>query len=328
MDSSAQTRLREQLHDRRHRLEGAISQAGRAEDLVRLLREVDSALERVDHGRYGECVMCGEHVAEDLLRQNPLLQYCLCELSEAQLSALQRDLELAARIQWALLPPQDLTHAGWRAHHRYLPAGPVSGDYCDLVTCNAGRDAVYALLGDVSGKGVAASLLMARLNALFRTLLDQRLPLGELVERANQIFSQGVEAPAYATLVCVRAGGDGRVEVCNAGHCPPLALRGGQATRVDATGFPVGIFKSGPYEVNALVLQPGDSLFLYTDGLVEARDPRGEEYGEDRLIALLHRHADEPPGVLAARCLRDLEKFLGGAPRTDDLTLMVVRREA
>src|SRR5207249_7870938 len=140
-------------------------------------------------------------------------------------TALQNDLDLASRIQWQLLPRQNVRVSGWEVHYRYEPAGPVSGDYCDAITENGDGGNLYVLTGDVSGKGVAASLLMAHLNAMFRTLVGMGLPVQHLLERANRLFSESTIASHYATLVCARAEVTGEVEVCNAGHCPPLVIR-------------------------------------------------------------------------------------------------------
>lgn len=326
MDAATEANIRSQLLDRRQRLENAIVDVGEAPDLTRLLREIDSALERMDTRSFGSCEVCKEAVDDDFLEANPLIRYCLCRLSEPQQRALEKDIDLATRVQLALLPKQDLSFAGWEVHHRYEPAGPVSGDYCDAVARGNGEGTLFFMLGDVSGKGVAASFLMARLNATFRSLIDTGLPLDQLVGRANRIFGETTIASHYATLVCGKASASGEIEVCNAGHCPPLLLSGGEVSPIGATGFPVGIFGSGPYTVQNARLAPGDTLFLYSDGLTEARNERDSEFGVDRLSRFLRERKALSGRALAAACLKELASFLGGAPRADDLTLMVVRR--
>jgi phosphoserine phosphatase RsbU/P len=327
MDSASEVRLHDQLIDRRRRLEATIEEVGQAADLVRLLQEVDSALKRLDHGAYGTCVVCKESVETDFLLANPLIQYCLCSLSEQQQRALQNDLELASRIQLALLPRQNVTFAGWEAHFRYEPAGAVSGDYVDIVTRGEnGGGSLYFLLGDVSGKGVAASFHMARLNALFRTLIGTDLAVAQLVEKANRHFSEGMIPSHYASLVCGRAVDSGRVEICNAGHCPPLIIHGGDVSSVDSTGFPVGLFAGGLYEVREIALERGDTLFLFTDGLTEACDGEGEEYGLERLGQVLRRDWGRSLPSLVAASLKDHTTFTGEIPRHDDLTVMAIRR--
>ncbi|MFQ5742160.1 MAG: SpoIIE family protein phosphatase [Acidobacteriota bacterium] len=315
-----------ELVERRERLAAVISEVGEAPDLVRLLGEVDSALDRHDGGILGMCELCGEAVGDDFLAANPLTQYCLCCLTPEQQRALERDLDLAWRIQSGLLPMQDLTFAGWQTHYRYQPAGPVSGDYCDLVTRESDGGTLYFLLGDVSGKGVAASFLMAHLNALFRSLIDVGLAIPQMVERANRIFSESTISGHYATLVCGRATADGEVEICNAGHMPPLLIRGGTVETVDTTGLPVGVFDSSSYRAHRVRLSPGDTLFLYTDGLTEAPDRSRKEYGIEGLARVLEGSCDLEPAALAAACLDDLSSFQSGMHRVDDLTMMVVQR--
>jgi sigma-B regulation protein RsbU (phosphoserine phosphatase) len=328
MDAGTQTGLRAMLGSRRERLVSAIREVGEAADLVVLLQEVDAALERMDGGTYGNCAVCHEPFDEDELRDNPLIQYCLCRLDEAGLEALQTDLNLATRIQRSLLPEQDLSFGGWHVHHRYQPLGAVGGDYCDLVAQQSGDQELYLLLGDVSGKGVAASLLMARLNALFRSLIPSGLAVSQLVERTNDLFAESSMSSQYATLVCARADRRGEVEVCNAGHCGPLLLRDGKVEMLTSTGFPVGLFADKPYHVQKLALQPGQTLFLYSDGLTEAVDANGVEYGVERVSHVLREAGELSPSALAGACLQDLEQHLAGAPRSDDLSIMVVRRQA
>jgi len=164
------------------------------------------------------------------------------------------------------------------------------------------------------------------LNALFRSLIDMELPVPQVVERANRLLIENHISSHYATLVCGKAEGTGEVEICNAGHCPPFVIREGDVNEIEATGFPVGLFSEKPYAVSRVKLEPGEALVLYTDGLTEARDPSQAEYGVERLASVLGRGRGLAPGRLAASCLEDLGAFLGGAPRTDDLTLMVVRR--
>ncbi len=173
--------------------------------LVALLGEVDSALQRMDEGTYGICTECHDTVESDRLLADPLVTLCLDHLTNDEQRALERDLELAARVQRGLLPASDLTHGDWRVHYLYKPAGMVSGDYCDLIPpANEAGDLVF-LLGDVAGKGVAASLLMTHLHAMFRSLAGLGLPLDKLLETANSVFCRSTIAGQYATLICGRA---------------------------------------------------------------------------------------------------------------------------
>ena len=159
------------------------------------------------------------------LLADPLLQFCLDDLTSEERRALESDLALAARIQQTLLPPREFSPVGWQIRYHYAPAGLVSGDYCDLFES---KGALLFLLGDVSGKGVAASMLMSHLHATFRSLADADLPLDRMVEAANRIFSESTMAGQFATLVVGRASRDGAVELVSAGHLPLLHLSGAE----------------------------------------------------------------------------------------------------
>ncbi len=326
MRQALESTVRTQLIDRRRRLESAIGEVGEAGDLVRLLREVDSALRRLDGDTFGGCLVCRGEVDDEMLESNPLAQYCLCNLSREQQVALQNDLELAGHVQLALLPKQNMTVNGWEVHFRYIPAGPVSGDYCDAVPMDG--NGLFFAVGDVSGKGVAASLSMARLNALFRTLVATGASLPEIVERANRFLVESTIASHYATLVCGKADNTGRVEICNAGHCSPILLRKEEVVPFSSRSFPIGIFETGPFEVDTLEMQPGDALILFTDGVVEARNGQDEEYGNERFAQFLRNNRFETPQLLAAACLKEIESFLGRGSHSDDLTLMVLRKSS
>ncbi len=211
-------------------------------------------------------------------------------------------------------------------HFRYQPAGPVSGDYLDVVTKNAESQTLYFLLGDVSGKGVAASLTMARLNALVRSTVEASPPLGDLMERTSRLFSEGAPSSQFATLVCARATSTGEVELCNAGHCPPLIVRSGCVEVVDSGGLPIGLAGAVPYGSHRLSFARGDTLLLYSDGITEASDPEGRMYGIDGLRRVVGQNRDVDPAALAAACLLDVATFRAGTPPHDDVSIMVIRR--
>lgn len=317
--------FRSQLIERRSRIEAIRSSVSESPDLARLLGEVDAALERMERGTYGICDACHDTIEKDRLMADPLVNLCIDHLNASQRRALEHDLELASAIQTRLLPPRDLECHGWTVHYRYHPAGPVSGDFCDLAP--DGGERLFFAVGDASGKGVAASLLMSHIHATFRTLLSVGTPAADLMERANRVFCASTLASHYATAVCGFAHHSGEIEIANAGHCPPLVLRRGALETVAATGLPLGLFCDGHYSAARLKLELGDSLILYTDGVTEARNHADQEYGPERLAALLPRCSGMGPQAIAAACLEDFEAFLGGARQGDDVTLMVIGRQ-
>src|SRR6266851_8326415 len=256
--------LRKQLVDRRDKLEAAANGFHRPAELTRLLHEVDDALQRMDVGVYGLCEVCHDPVESERLIADPLTRFCIDHLTPREQRALEEDLELASQIQTALLPKVNQKFDGWEVAYHFQPARLVSGDYCDLI--NGDQKSLHFVLGDVSGKGVAASMLMAHLHAMFRTLVSINLPLEQMVERASRVFCESTLPTQYATLVCGRANPSGEVELCNAGHLPPLLIQEGKVTSIAATGLPVGVFCSESFTVNRVHLNKGDTLFLYTDG--------------------------------------------------------------
>ena len=326
MASVTENIVRRQLTERRQRLEVAQRQTPDAAQLASLLEEVDAALARVEDGTYGLCEVCHDTIEQDRLMADPLVRFCLDHLSEEEQRALEQDLQLAARIQRGLLPERSMRAAGWEIHYHYEPAGLVSGDFCDVVRPAEGSGDLFFLFGDVSGKGVSAAILMSHLHATFRSLVAADFSVGQLVERANRVFRESTLSPYFATLVAARASTSGELEICNAGHCPPLLLADGSVASVEPTGLPVGTFYSSSYASKKLTLKRGETLVLYTDGLSEARDREGAEYGTERIRRVLTSARHLGAEALAAACLDDLAAHLAGAPKSDDLTLMVVRR--
>ncbi len=325
IEADSRTAIRSQLQDRRRRLEAALREQ-ESETLVRLLAEVDGALTRIEAGTYGICELCREPIDGHNLHALPLMRYCLCDLTPDQQSALQHDLDLAWRIQAGLLPPQDALVDGWQVHYRYQPYGPVSGDYCDLLLPETAGHDVFFALGDVSGKGIAASLVMAHLNASFRGLADLGLPLDEMVRRANRQLLQSTIASHYVTMICGRASADGSMTICNAGHPPAMVVHGGGVDTIPSGGLPLGISAEPAIAIKETRLEPGDALFLYTDGLTESRNGSGEEYGLGRLTGWLAGRHGRPARELARESVDEIEFYRGGTPLGDDLTVMVLAR--
>ncbi len=321
MDATAL--YRDQLLDRRQKLETAVATLGRPDEVSRLLQEVDAALGRMHAGTFGLCATCHDPIEPERLQADPLTQFCIDHLTPVEQRALEHDLDLAARIQRELLPRPDVRFDGWEVAYHYQPAGPVSGDYCDLVPGNAGH--FHFLLGDVSGKGVAAAMLMSHLSAMLRTLITLDLPLSQLMERASRVFCESTLPTHYATLICGRASSSGEIEICNAGHPPPLVVQADGIVKLDATGMPIGMFYTQSFSSRTVRLAPGSTLLLYTDGLSEAQNAAGLEYGIDRLAALAASSNRKPQATIET-CVRDVAAFRGATGANDDLTLLAIRR--
>lgn len=326
METVTEGYLQSKLEDRRKRLETAMASRAADGSLSALLSEVDAALERLRDGSFGICEECHDTVEEERLIADPLVRLCLDHLNQEQRRALEQDLELAARVQRALLPPHNIEANGWRLHYCYEPAGIVSGDYCDAIPDGASGDLFFAL-GDVAGKGVAASLLMTQLHGIFRSLAGSGLSLDQLVARAGRLFCDSTTAGQYVTLVCGRASSGGTIELCNAGHLPVFLLRDGRVQTFEAKGMPLGMFGASVYAAESLHLKAGDNLVLYTDGLTESFDQSSNEFGIGRLAQFLNAQQALDPEALTSACLAEVANFSRGVRQHDDRTILVLRRD-
>lgn len=312
----------EQLADRRNRLQTANTQVGYSADFTRLLDEVDAALQRFETGTYGICEECHDPIEPERLLADPLIRVCLGDLTEKQRHSLEDDLQLAAAIQLGLLPKPDFASHFAEVEFVYQPAGVVSGDYVDVI---AHDGELYFILGDVSGKGMAASLLMSNLHAMFHTLVPLGLPIHEMMARANHLFCESTLANQYATLICGKISETGEIEFCNAGHLPPIIVRGNEITELGSGGLPLGMFCDSNFAATCVRLENAETLVLYTDGVTEANDHAGEEFGIGRLRDSIRGSVSGEPGEIIRGTLGAVDGFRGNAPRNDDLTLMALK---
>ncbi|MGQ0736297.1 MAG: PP2C family protein-serine/threonine phosphatase [Acidobacteriota bacterium] len=332
MDTQApviDTYVRDQLLVRRQRLDAA---SRRSADpwVATLMAEVDTALADFERGEFGRCTVCHEPVEADRLLRNPLVQRCLDHLTADEQQSLLQDLALARDVQQSLLPAHDVVIEGWQVHYQYVAARRVGGDYCDLIRL-PGRSETLLLLGDVVGKGVAASIMMGTLHAIVRSFASLQLSPSALLTHANRLFCESTPGAAYATLVCLVVAPDGGIELFNAGHPRPFLRSRGGAHPIaleSPPGLPLGMFCDATYRGTARQLEPGEALVLFTDGITEARGASDDEYGSDRLAAALAAapdHAD--PRALVAHMLEDVKRFAPeGVYERDDATLLVACR--
>ena len=314
--------FRRELQERRRLLETAQTQAADPQ-FSDLLREVDAALHRLHDGTFGVCEACQGTIEPERLVCDPLVRYCLDDLTERGRRELQRDLDLAGRIQSTMLPERSARFGPWETYFHFEPLGPVSGDYCDLISVDG---SLYFLVGDASGKGVAASMLMSQLHSLFRALTQQRLRPEELLARANHVICETNVSGRFATVICGLATSDGRVEIANAGHCPAVLMRNNAVELVEGTGVPLGMFCDARYTSHQFQFGRGDGLLLYTDGLVEAADRNDCEYGTARLLDLAKTFIERDAREAVQACVSDVSSYRASA--NDDLTIMAIRRAA
>ena len=324
MDTVLENNLKGQLLDRRKRLEEAVNLKSSNDYLLYLLKEVNSALERIDKGTYGICEVCHDPIEEDRLLVDPLVRVCLGDLDHHQQKTLEMDLELASKMQNALLPKKDLNSRYWDIGYVYIPAGAVSGDYCDIISLS--NDELLFVLADVTGKGVAASMLMTQIHAIFHSLSAFEMPLEILLEQVNRLICEGAALSHFATLVCGKIYPDGEVELINAGHCLPIVLKKYNIINIDSSTVPMGLFCNMEYKIQKIKMEKGESLILYTDGLSEAMGKDEEEYGEPRIINFAKNNFENPPQEFINLLVDDVNEFAGDSKLNDDLTIMVIKK--
>jgi sigma-B regulation protein RsbU (phosphoserine phosphatase) len=236
---------------------------------------------------------------------------------------MRQELELAAKVQRSLLPAKQCCFEGWQSELYFQPMGFVSGDYVDLIPAADGG--FHFVLGDVSGKGIAASLLMSHLHATLRTLLSTELPLEQVLTKASAMFCE-VSLPAqFATIILGTARPNGEVLICNAGHPPALLASESSASMIVSQSMPVGMFCEQAFTSERLSVEEGGLLLLYSDGITESENGAGEEYGETRLLDQLRQHRSEGPASAINSVLADLEAFTSGSRRDDRAILALFR---
>ena len=319
--SSLDVVFRGSLGERRSKLKDAIAENGSIPEFNALLLQVDTALAKLDHGTFGKCERCDGFVETGRLLADPLVRFCLGELTDAEKRSLENDLQLASAIQRGLLPQMSLGHGSWKSDFVYEPLGPVSGDYCDVIP--AGDD-LYFILGDVSGKGMAASLLMSSLRAIFHSLIPLDLELCDLMSRTNRLLVDSSPSNQFATLILGKASRDGELEIVNAGHLPPILVKNGMKGELNFSGLPLGMFAETPFSMNKINLNRGDSLLLFTDGVTEAVNESGTEFGAKGVFDALDGEGFAEPSDLIQKCLDSVSAHRGNALRTDDLTVLAL----
>jgi len=326
MITATEAYFRTELIERRHLLARATRDSHRT-DLRDLLADVDAALARLDDGTFGVCDVCDEYIGTKHLTHDPLARCCEEHPTPGEEDRIHRDLALAHDLQLGLLPRHGLAIDGWQFRYRYEAASEVGGDFCDVIQVPA-RNETVVLVGDVSGKGVAASLLMSSLLATFRSLSSLALPTGELLTRVNALFNDSSPRASYATLAAATLLPDGAIDLYSAGHWPPLLGRGKAAEPVPIqAGLPLGLFPVSTYPGTRVRLSPDDTLLFYTDGAIDAENGGGEDYSTPRLARALATAAVDPLDALVDRCLLDVRQFQNGQPATDDLLLFALRAQ-
>jgi sigma-B regulation protein RsbU (phosphoserine phosphatase) len=279
------------------------------------------------HGKTGEV----EVVEFDLRFYGGVVLFVLLMLEVADRVVMKRDLEIARDIQRWLLPATPPQVPGMTIAFATRPANTVAGDYYDVFArpASAGGEPRFLLsVADVAGKSIPAALLMAAFQASLRTLSATPCSLAEMVTSMNQYACTNSQSGLRFTTAFVAEFDPAtrRLNYINAGHNNPILRRStGTIEHLVAGGLPLGIRAEAVYDSGSAILQAGDWLVIFTDGVIEALNEREEEYGEPRLLEVLHAGAASTPDELLRRLLSDVDTFVGATPQHDDITCMLVK---
>jgi sigma-B regulation protein RsbU (phosphoserine phosphatase) len=239
---------------------------------------------------------------------------------------MQEEVRLAAKIQLDLLPKRAPQIAGYNIGGKTLPALAVGGDYFDFIGMNDARHAVC--IGDVSGKGLPASLLMANVQATVRGQALHAVSPRDCISRSNRLLFQSTDSEKFVTLVYgILDAKSHRFSFSNAGHENPFYFSGGtEPLRLKTGGTLLGIFDDIPFDEDSFAFDPGGVLVMFSDGVTEAMNGHGDQFGEQRLEELLQKHRHDSAQEIIDNVLSAVSSHVGSNPQTDDITLVVIKR--
>lgn len=294
-----------------------------------LLDQIRAALERVSSNSYGICEVCHGELELYRLEVQPVAEVCLGCISSQERDELEKELFLASKIHRALLPQTMARVEGLEVAVKSRAARYVGGDYYDFLPAVRGNG-TRVVIADVMGKGVPASMLMSNVQGAIRILAEDIESPGLLVARLNRWLCRNVPVTKFVSMACVAidplAGGTARLTQANAGHCPPLIIRkSGEVERMDPTGGVLGVHEGFEYTECTHELYRGDLVILYTDGISEAENSAGEQFGEERLIDLVSRRKSECLETILDALLEAVRAFGGSKEIEDDCTAVAFR---
>ena len=258
--------------------------------------------------------------AAGVIERSRLLQESVAKMQ------MEHELQLAREVQSRMLPSRPPQIPGLDIHAINIPSKQVSGDFYDYIVMPQGRTGIA--IADSVGKSIPAAILTASVRSALKAQAQNIFRIGQVVGRVNRMLCEDSLPSEFVTLFYgVIDSVTHRMAYCNAGHDPPLLLRDGQITPLTAGGPLLGVIEAAEFTHESIQLRAGDTLVLYTDGLVDAMTYNNERYGRQRLVESLTKHAATPYSAedLAQQLLWDVRRFAGFRARTDDLTLMVIR---
>ncbi len=297
-----------------------------AENNPPIISEIDKSIDQIDQGDFGKCCVCNEEVETELLEFDYKANVCLDHYTETERRELESDLELASKVQKHLLPHSLPAMQNIEMAALSKPARIVGGDYYDFFCY---RSCLQGLaIADVMGKGLPASMLMSNLQASLRIIGPDMDELNSVLTRLNELFRYNLKLIRFISifLAAIDEKND-LLHYSNAGHHPPVLWS--QATNsiklLNPTGPAIGLMPEPKYKSETVEFKEGDLLLLYTDGLVEARNSVGEEFGEERLEFFVNNHHTKNANDFLDQLRKEVEAF--AEKIDDDLTMLVIKNQ-
>ena len=290
---------------------------------------IDDAISKADSRKLGKCEICHEDVEPELLEIDYTACVCLEHLSKEERRNLESELELAQEVQKMLLPQEVPNIPGLEIAAFSRPAQIVGGDYFDFIDFNNGFHGLA--IADVAGHGVSASLHMASIQALLRTLVPVNKSPAEVMSQVHRLFIHNIRFETFVTFFIGAFDSSTKtLTFSNAGHLPPLVLRQTKSKEESVvmlrpTGAAIGLVEEAIFGEKTIDLQKRDLLVLYTDGITEAMNTVNQEFGRERLETLIQQREDLPVKEVIQKIRLSLEEFSEGKPLADDTTIVICR---
>lgn len=237
---------------------------------------------------------------------------------------IEKELEVAASIQKMILPKTIPQIEGFEIAGMNVPTKQVGGDYFDVIPLPGGK--VALVIADATGKGVPAALLISTLQACLRAYLESNLSLEELMRKVNRVIVRSSTENKFITcFIAILVPSSKRLEIVNAGHFPPFIVRNSNLVKLLNTGVILGCFESAQFVGKEYLLESNDVLVMFTDGITEATNAKGEIYGDQRFEKIIIENCSKTANQLKSAIYKDVKEFEDGAEQTDDITMLIVK---
>jgi sigma-B regulation protein RsbU (phosphoserine phosphatase) len=290
---------------------------------------IDEVIAKADSKTLGKCEVCHEDVNPELLEVDYTASVCIDHLSERERRQLEGELELAKNVQKMLLPQETPNIPGLEIAAFSRPAQILGGDYFDFIDFRNGFHGLA--IADVAGHGVSASLHMASIQALLRTLVPVNKSPAEVMRQVHKLFIHNIRFETFVTFFIGAFDSSTKsLTYCNAGHQPPLVLNKTKTEKESVemlwpTGAAIGLVEEANLAEKTIELREEDLLIMYTDGVTEAVNPQNQEFGRERLAKLSQQVNNVPVKKLIQEIRKSLDGFSEGKPLVDDTTIVICR---